>query len=521
MAGFNLSINRITLAYTVSKPRNAIFGFICLGLCIQPVFSGSEHLLTHYLDILWRRNVEVFPLMSDSARTSFVTSSFIYNDIYHEKQQKEEKEVKKIIGESYRGNTNWLHTRQQYGIYTTFSAEGYYGIWKDVATDGFVSVKQDLKHIGIAAWAKNQFISGGLFLGKSLGDIIRIDNNNDLFPQNMVSGITTDISSNYKIFLKALYKNFSITFLSSRFLNQASLPTYELFSNGNFKTFPLAMATKSHSIDARANWPKASLGARITRKGFRSDTIVKSNNALPFTCELASRELAFFGSFGSNIPLVTWQLEMDYTGGYIEGYRGTFVYLTQDGIVLKSVAGSMECNFPRQLSLGAFGEYIHGETETYGYLKDAPFSSWSVLNPGGYRFQNMKLVYYEGGIFCTKKFTMGNRSQFSVDASFSRTRGKFSFIREDKKIIVWIPAYVNDTLITPFHFEGWNITGKIDYSVTFGKILINASIRQRIPLWKDIYGEWGGSTEMSDKNIDRSRHGGTEYTVGIRYGFCP
>ncbi len=518
MAGYDISITRIMIKGIYTKPGISIFGFIFTILLCQFGSYGSEYLFTNYLDMLWRRNTELPMERDDTGSVTRVATSFNYNDIYHEKRSHNGQDVKNVVGEAYNSTTHWLHQQPEWGMHTVFTANGYYGNWTDRGNEGLFRFSQDLQNVNVCAWIRKTYAAGGVLLGKSFSDIIDKKSTYNLMPQQIITGMNRDISFNYALFISGFYKNITIKGSVSRFLNQALTPMYQLFSNGHFKTFPLSAATKTYALDLQTSWQFFTVGVVANKKLYTTDSIIDSDNDLPFVSELISRELGLYGTLGKT-PFLLWNCMLDYTGGYIKGVSGSFDYLKQDGIVLKSVDGNIRCILPYQFTGGIFGEYLLGETTEYGYFKADPFSSWNFLNPQGYRFHDAALKYYEAGVFAGKTFSIGKRNLLYTDISFSRTRGKLTINREEKKIVVLFPIYVNDTYLSLFNFEGYTISLKLNNTYSYKKISVVMGVRQRVPIWKDVHDSWSGGTGTSTDTVEKKVRGGTEYTIKFEYLF--
>ncbi len=518
MARFNLSVDQFASLNTVIKPGPGFLGFICIVVWGCQACAASDYLFSRYLDLFIKKPSYHFQKLSDSTHASWVETAFTYDDVIHQKTKKNGQTKKKIIGEVWKSHTKATLLRPLGGITAFLSISGLYGAWIDTAEKGAVSGKQNCTHFGIAAWTQKKHLSSGFYLGKSSDDIINNNSNQDNAAEQIASSIVKDLSIDYELFLSAHLKGYSLQGSVSRYLNHATPPVYKLFSNGNFKSFPLAAATRSYAVQCKAQWPKSRVSISLSRREYITDTIVSSANALPMMSEFVTRELTINGAIGNNTPRIEGEFLGTYTGGYIEGYSGSFAYLNQNDIVLKKLFGQIALVLPGQITTGVFYEYLQGFTEGYGYFKDAPFSSWTILNPGGYRFQDFQLDYFESGLFCEKKFSIGKTSELDCGLSFSRTFGMSSFIREDKKIVVWIPVYVNDTLITLFDFEGWNGGVHLNFSKQIKKVRGAITLIQQIPIWKKRGTKWG-SGSGPDEGVDKTRRGGTEYALSVKYEF--
>jgi len=518
MARFDLSVTTIMKNSLSIKPEIFFFGFLYSMLICSVQISASEYLLTRYLDLLWRTTGIQALLQHDTTAGTFISAAAAYNDMYHETVSRNNTKLKKIVGEAYNSKITWTHIVPEYGVTASLRADGYYGNWTDRDNEGFLRFSQDLRDFNVCAWISRKYLSGGFLAGKSFSGNIESEESFDNAPQQVITGLNRDITFDYAVFLGAQYKNISLKGSISRFLNQAVSPMYRLFSNSHFKTFPLCAATKTYAVDLQTTRQHFSAGILINRKVFSTDTLVQSSNALPFAGELVSRELGAYGTLGKS-RVLAWECMLDYTGGYMKGTSGSFDYLKQEGIVMKSAEGALRCMLPCNFTCGIFGEYIDGETTEYGYFKADPFSSWNFLNPLGYRFHDASLHYYEAGLYAGKSFRIGKSNRFYADVSFSRTEGRLAVNREEKKIVILIPIYVNDTLLTLFDFEGFNLSCKIDHTLCFKKVSLNTAIRQRVPIWKDPHEKWGGDTGTEDTSIQKKMHGGTEYRIRLEYVF--
>jgi len=97
MAQSYLSIVKTTICRLYStKPKIYLFGFLFI-VTARLSADINEYFLTDFINILWFRNCYNFPsTFSDSTSGSKITSSFKYNDVYHEKQYLNNKKVNPI-----------------------------------------------------------------------------------------------------------------------------------------------------------------------------------------------------------------------------------------------------------------------------------------------------------------------------------------------------------------------------------------------------------------------------------------
>lgn len=507
------------------KPKIFIFGFVA-ALIFLPSYTYAftgDFFLSRYIDIFWPKKTNLFGPVTDSSTNAYstISNSFIYNDLIHLKKWQNHQEVAYLVGETYNNSLTWLYHQPFWGFQVSFQADGYYGIDKQVENKGFVQCRQALKQVNILAWKKEKYVSGGLYLGKSFSDnlISEKKENEDQVHERILTQMHQDLTLNYAIFLQLHFRSLSLKGTTSRLLNHVSLPLYELFSNQNFKTFPLAAATKASGLELSMAKPSLILGISLTRYTHLTDTIVESDNALPFYNKFITRELGLQGALPQIHPSLFWDITLGLSGGYVVGKSGDFKYLIIDGIKGKTARGVIESGFRHHLKVGILGEYISGKTFLPSYLRSTPFSSWTVFRPQDYRFSDIVLDYYEFGLVIGKKFNLGTRQRLNTDFAITRSGSTLSMQQEEKKILVLIPVYTNKTKRDLFDLQGWNLTVNLDHQVTFKALTLNTSFCQTIPIWKKRGASSASNSGSSDPNIKKRIRGGAEYKVKLAYQF--
>jgi hypothetical protein len=497
------------------KPGIHLSGFLCFVL-LAATAEPFEYPLTAYLEYLWFRSyTSVFPAgIDDSLKSSAVSVYYTYNDIYHERREKEGAEVSHAAAQTYCAGIDWVVDRPAWGIKTSCVADGYFGAWVDASGTGAIRGNQDIRQMTVSAWARNGSVAAGVGLGSFTGEDVRHTSAGKSAAEHPLLRLNNTITLDYAGFIRVAFRGLRAEYSTSRNANQASFATYRLFSTDNFRTFPCAAATISHVLDLSFHHARSRIGLRGALREIYTDTVVERDNAMPVTANFALREVGVFADLGNAIPRVSTECTYSGGGGYLTGYYESFRYVIFNDITFRRLHGSMHCTLPFSIFAGLFGDYIRAGNEESGYFHMAPFSAWAVFDPSGYRFSAVRFGFYEAGLFTGKTISPGRRNSVELDCSFSRTAGSLSYIREEKRVVTLIPVYVNDTAVTVFDFIGWNLSVGLGHLFRYKRWIVESSIHQRIPLWNDLT---GATRNASDSGGRRVVHGGTACSFMVRY----
>lgn len=288
-------------------------------------------------------------------------------------------------------------------------------------------------------------------------------------------------------------------------------------SSGSYKNLPLIQFQRRIFTKVGLASNKKSVSLWWERKSLTGER-VELSNCLPFLSEWTSYKAGVEASYWEHAFKASALTSMGALYGYEDTKSNAPRYLIYDDLFLKQLKGDYTYTFPKRLSLGVNGELFKGNSPDKGTVELYPFSSWSLFKPVKYRFSESLLKYNKVGL--TSKVSLGRKHETILGLDMDFHKAEMSFIREERKIVVLLPIYVDKTTVDPLHH--YLLSGDIELEQIFhlGTVDLHLKASQLIPLYVKSFkdGEEGESDNKST-GFDTRFFGGFNASVALTLPF--
>ncbi|MBD3391387.1 MAG: hypothetical protein GF418_05005 [Chitinivibrionales bacterium] len=438
-----------------------------------------------------------------------------YLDLFHQKLQLSDGSIRETHVESPQSRLAWHLGAPSWAVDMAMHADGYHAVYKDGFHERAFRVEQTVRTVDFTLWKHGRDISAGLHLGKALGSRLReISDTAGLTPLQPASFAGHNPTVNYGLLLKASRRQWTIRLHALRRLTHASVLRITQQAGGQFRTLPLAVATRDFSAGIGRSWPAVTAEIMGSLLFSRSSRIIESDSSLPCDGDALTKSITTRGDLRLGRISGQWNVWYRTSGGYLAGYSDGFNYLLVDSAVARTTGGIATALLPLKIKGGVFGEWCRAEAPA-GHAHMAPFVSWTAVDQVRYRIRSAHVRGYEGGIFASRAIDIGSHNRLAPELSFSRVKATCSFRRQEEDILTWDASPDNDTLRVPFGVRGYMLAALLSHTVSFGRFRVNARVRQRIPFVEDTRNLAKDDPAFGAQT--RFRYGGTEYYLMVAY----
>lgn len=264
----------------------------------------------------------------------------------------------------------------------------------------------------------------------------------------------------------------------------SSLSKLITIDGNSYRSFPISLLKRTADIGVNLNVKQFSSKTDVTLTNYENIDLLIAPNSMPQDIEIARYGLSHEGTLKSALSdSLFWKLSGNIAGGWIASYnfdRDRLTVFKANSIRSSNFSALIGLRLPRKLTSGISGNIYELSCPT-GFLKLSGFSAWSVFNPIDYRFTDVKMKYYEMGIFLNRKFS---RSWIDVTPNMyvSYVKTWMSLNYAHKEIIVLFPVYVKPESLNVFNNQFLFLTPSLVATVHAGQFDITASILQRMPI---------------------------------------
>lgn len=390
--------------------------------------------------------------------------------------------------------------------------------------DAFVSSHNALQ-ARVDLWMYTKYSELGLSVGRYfLGDSLSFNHMSVEYDHPFTS-FQANPKSSY-----ALWWNTSVGPIKTEVLYDRTVPLYEPMhiskSSGSFKNLPLIMFQNRFIVKGGLQVRDKEIFSYWERKKLDGEKVLL-DNGLPFLSEWLSYKIGLDAKMRRHSLSLSALTSMGSLFGYEDDDANAPRYAIFDDLYLKRLIGDYRFRLSPLFTIGARGEMLKantpeektGNTEYYGTIEFYPFSSWSLFKPVKYRFSKSLLNYNCSGI--STRFYLGRQAKVRTTLGFDCDvhQARIKTIREQRKIVVLVPIYINETELEPLHLFAFSGDLIIKQEYQIKKALLTFSMKQLIPLYLNDKNSVESSSNDGPSVLDKKNFGGFNASLSLTLPF--
>lgn len=285
---------------------------------------------------------------------------------------------------------------------------------------------------------------------------------------------------------------------------------------GHFRTIPVSISERRNSAFVGVHGDSTDLTLSGAVKTFSGESYSTGQYPLPLMIGLKLYETKFSGKFHGFSGAAEWTTGNNSFEWYDgESLKSRFIRFESNrinhgyatiGYDHTKLGGSISC------------ETIRATMNGRGYADFYPLSAWTIFKPISYRFTEGSFLYRSvgGEIHGVKRWSDRYESAFKTGCSYATLDAEI--IREKRKVMVLIPIFTGDTLMTiP---QKRMIIGDIslNHSISLKRAELHFSANQLIPIvLPDPSAEDSTTTSEPESSIATATrtYGGLTLSIGI------
>lgn len=288
-------------------------------------------------------------------------------------------------------------------------------------------------------------------------------------------------------------------------------------SSGNYKNLPLIQFKRRIYVKASLEKWGRHVGVWWERSKISGERIVLTN-CLPFISDWTQYKIGAEAGAGDHELTFEAFTSMGACYGYEDEKPDAARYLIYDDLFMKQLRARYSFGLFEWLTLGAQGELFKGDSPDLGTVELYPFSSWSIFKPVKYRFSEALFEYRKAGI--NSQFSLGKKHRTTLGFDLDFHKAELQAVREQRKIVVLVPIYVDKTTINPVHH--YLLSGDISVAQQFhlGKVLLELRVQQFIPFYVKSFKESDEETSNDESTtFDTKFFGGLKSSIALTIPF--
>lgn len=390
--------------------------------------------------------------------------------------------------------------------------------------DAFVSSYNGIQ-ARVDLWVYTKFSEMGLSVGRNfLGDSLSFDHMSVEY-QHPFTSFQANPKSSY-----ALWWNMQLGPIVTEVLYDRTVPLYEPIhfskSSGSFKNLPLIMFQKRLLAKGGFRLRDWEVLLFWERKKLEGEKITL-DNGLPFLSEWLSYKTGLDARLKQHSVSLSALTSLGSLYGYEDADDNAPRYAIFDDLYLKRLDATYDFRLSPLFTVGARGEMLkahtpEGDTKAsafYGTIELYPFSSWSLFKPVKYRFHKSHLTYNSAGF--STRFALGRERKVRTTLGFDCDLHKalIETVREERKIVVLVPIYVDEKELTPLHLFAatGDLVVKQEYQIKGA--LLTLSLKQLIPLYINDKNRVESSSNDGPSVLDKKNFGGFNASLSLTIPF--
>lgn len=248
-------------------------------------------------------------------------------------------------------------------------------------------------------------------------------------------------------------------------------------SSGAYKNFPIEFNELSQTAKMGIHQKQKFITSSFRYRKIFGESIAQKLNSLPVIPAFIDYQIGLDSRFKSIYS------EFKYTWGdaSIEAYDSHEVrdrFLMADSLEYKDFYGLIKYDND-VFTVGLFGEIVKSGSTGKNYVDAYPLSAWTIFMPIAYRYKEGHFDYYTIGLEYSylKKWNNKNKTLLGIKTSYIQV--DFEYLSEEKKIVVVIPVYINDTrkrydpkiILSELEFKHSLQIKKAKLSLTLGQLI--------------------------------------------------